>query len=486
MLMPHTKLWLPSTLGRLTYRGWQFPSHLQKLETFVMELLSNPMVNRGVVSIPVRHGKSVYLSHILPCWHILTSPHKNVWVVTYGSDFAAEFGSRNLDLMKEHGPELVGRRLHPDFARRDHFRIAPPYVGEFRGMGIQGGLSGKGAHLIICDDLIKEFEEVVKEEARDRIFQRFFGNVLNRLEPGGKILMVMSRRHPDDLSGRLLAMNAQLALRDQWHEITFPALSDDGLALWPERYPTEELLSIKRDHEIAGTSHVWHGLYQQDAAAAAELCEWPAYYWDEPFYYREDEKPHFTPVLKMMALDPSKGKNDQKGDYSALLYAETDKEGTLWVDDPVLVRRPTTTIEDMAVKMMRQRQPDAFAIEINGFQEVLAQNIHRKAPNLAPIYPFDNTRAEAVAALRIGKPAGHSVAGKAKEVEIRMTLTPLLNQHNLRIRDTIQGRMLGQQLRDFPMAKYDDGPDALTTMVRMWRGLMGGKQETRRQPITTA
>jgi len=61
-----------------------------------------------------------------------------------------------------------------------------------------------------------------------------------------------------------------------------------------------------------------------------------------------------------------------------------------------------------------------------------------------------------------------------------------LNQHNLRIRDTIQGRMLGQQLRDFPMAKYDDGPDALTTMVRMWRGLMGGKQETRRQPITTA
>ena len=449
-----------------------------------MKLLTDPAFNRGVVSIPVRHGKSVYCSHLLPCWHMLTQPHKNVWVVTYGSDFAAEFGSRNLDLMKEHGHKLVDRRLHPDFARRDHFRIAPPYVGEFRGMGIQGGLSGKGAHLIVCDDLIKEFEEVVTEEGRDRIFRRFFDNVLNRLEPGGKILMIMSRRHPDDLSGRLLAMNAQLPLRDQWHEITFPALSDDGVALWPERYPTEELLSIKRTLELAGESHVWHGLYQQDAAAAAELCEWPAYYWDEPFYYRD--KPDFKPVLKLMSLDPSMGKNDRTGDFSALLYGETDPEGTLWVDEPVMVRVDTAGIIDRSVEMLERRRPDAFGVEINGFQEMIAQGIYKRAPSIANIYPFDNVRAEAVAALRVGKPAGHSVAGKAKEVEIRMTLTPRLNQHKLRIRDTAQGRMLGQQLRDFPMAKHDDGPDSLTTMERLLRGLMGGKQETRRQPITTA
>lgn len=422
--------------------------------------------------MPVRHGKSVYCSHILPCWHLLVQPNKNVWVVTYGSDFATEFGSRNLDLVREHGPALAGLRLHSDFARRDHFRVAPPYVGEFRGMGIQGGLSGKGAHLIIIDDPIKEFEEVVTEEGRDRIARRFYGNVLNRLEPGGKIMVIMSCRHPDDLNGRVLASNADLAPKDRWHDITFPALSDDGVALWPERYPVERLLAIKRELEAVGQSHVWWGLFQQNAVAAAELCEWPAHYWAEPFYYRE--LPPFKPVFRFMALDPSKGSVRRKGDFSALLYGVVDPLGCLWIDDPKLLRIPTVELEDLAVAMLKQYNPDAFAIEINGFQELIAQNIHRKAPTLAPIYPYDNTRAEAVAALRVGKKPGHSVAGKAKEVEIRMTLTPLLSQHNLRIRDTPQGRILGQQLRDFPEASHDDGPDALTTMVRMWRDLLGG------------
>ncbi len=438
-----------------------------------MRLLTDPNYNRLIVQIPIRHGKSVYCSHILPCWHMLVRPNQNVWVLTYGSDFAEEFGSRNLDLMKEHAPSLTGLHLHPDFARRNHFKISPPFTGEFRGLGIQGGISGKGFHLCVCDDLIKEFEEVVTEESRDRIYRRFMGNVLNRAEPGGKIIMVMSRRHPDDLSGRLLASNAQLEPRSQWHELKFPALSDDDVALWPERYPTEELLATKRELELGGESHVWHGLYQQDAAAAAELCEWPASYWKEPFYY--DGPSPANPALRLMTLDPSKGKNYKAGDYQALLYGIVDTEGTLWIDDPKMLRISVTETEDTAVEMIKLYKPDEFGIEANGFQELMAQNIFAKAPACTNIRAYVNTRAEALAALRRGRKPGDSVSGKGKEVEIRMTLSPLLSRHQLRIRDTPQGRMLGQQLRDFPQARYDDGPDALTLMVRLWRGLLGGK-----------
>ncbi len=409
---------------------------------------------------------------------MLARQNQNVWVVTYGANFAAEFGSRNLDLMNEHGRELTQLRLHPGFARRDHFRIAPPFTGEFRGLGIEGGLSGKGAHLIVCDDLIKEFEQVITEEARDRIARRFYGNVLNRLEPGGKIMVVMSRRHPDDLSGRLLASNAELPSKDQWHEITFPALSDDGVALWPERYPAEALLSIKRTLELAGESHVWYGLYQQDAATAAELCEWPAHYWADPFFYRE--KPTFKPVFKLMALDPSIGKDKKKGDYAALLYGEVDNQNTLWIDDPVLVRVPIPDLEDMSVAMLERYRPNAFAIEVNGFQEVMAQNIYQKAPTLAPIYPYQNMRAEA-------QKTGSAGPGKGKEVDIRILLSPLLSRHDLRIRDTPQGRMLGQQLRDFPLASHDDGPDALSMMVRLWGDLLrgAGQQQTENSAVRT-
>ena len=422
------------------------------------------MVNRVVVQMPVRHGKSVYSSHLLPCWHMLTRPDKSVWVVTYGSDFAEEFGSRNLDVVKEHGPALTGYRLHKDFARRAHFRSAPPHVGEFRGLGIQGGLSGKGAHLIVCDDLNKEWGEVVTEEARDRIHARFHNSVLDRLEPGGKIMVIMSRRHPDDLSGRLLASNAELPLRDQWHEVTFPAISEAGEALWPERYDLQALESIKRTLEIAGMPWVWDGLYMQDASGAAELCEWPSSYWKEPFFY--SELPHFTPRFTLVSLDPSKGKDARKGDFSGLLLGLVDPEGTLYIDDPILVRRPVNEIVDLTVAMMQQRRPDAVAIEVNGFQEFIADEVYKKAGPTAPIYKYENMRCQ---------PQTMSAGpGQGKEVDIRMLLTPILSRHQIRIRDTPQGKILAQQLRDFPQAKFDDGPDGLSMMIRLWRDLLGG------------
>ena len=464
---------LPSTLGRLTFPGWQFPRHLQALEATVMELLTSPDRHRLVIEIPVRHGKSIYCSHILPCWYGMVRPNHNVGVISYGGEFSCEWGSRNRDLIAQWGPRLTGVGIDPNTQSRGHFRTAPPYRGDHRAMGIGGSLAGKGFNLCIADDLVKEFSEVVTEEARDTMYRRFHGDLLNRMEPGGKMILVMSRRHPDDLSGRLLASNEQLDPEEQWQRITFPALSDAGVALWPERFPARKLLAIKRDYEIAGESWFWHGLYQQDAAAASELCEWPASYWKDPFLY-SGEKPRFTPRFKLISLDPSKGKDARKGDFSALLYGEVDPEGTLWIDDPILVRMPVTDIEDLTVQMIRQRQPDAVAIEVNGFQEYVADGIYTKATTAglsAPIFKYENMRAE-VQKVSAGP-------GKGKEVDIRMLLTPRLSRHGLRIRDTPQGRILAQQLRDFPLASHDDGPDALSMMERLLRDLLLGAGQPR-------
>jgi hypothetical protein len=351
-------------------------------------------------------------------------------------------------------------------------------------LGIGGSLAGTGAHLIVADDLVKEMAEVATEEARATLHQRFHSELLTRLEPGGKCIIVMSRRHPDDLSGSLLALNNELDPSERWHRIKFQAIDDDtGEALWPARYPIEKLNRIKRDQELAGTPWIWHSLYQQDPATAAELCEWPAHYWNEPFWYRE--KPPFRPSIRLMTLDPSKGKDAAKGDYAALLYAEVDPHGTLWVDEPRLLRIPLTDLEDTAVEMLKRLRPDAFAIETNGFQEYVATNIHAKAPGLAPIYPYVNTRSEAVAAIRKGANPAFRATGKGKEVDIRMLLTPLLSRHDLRIRDTPQGRILGQQLRDFPLASHDDGPDALALMVRLWQDLVGDRSRRGNEAIMT-
>ena len=438
-----------------------------------MRLLTDPNYNRIVVQMPVRHGKSIYCSHILPSWYGMKRPDHNVTVVSYGSSLAGEFSAANRDMIREWGPRLTGVGLHPQVQSAGHFRLSPPFLGHHRGMGIGGGLAGTGGHLVIADDLVKEFSEIATEEARDAMYRRFHGELLNRAEPGAKFLVIMSRRHPDDLSGRLLATNALLPSKDQWNSICFKALSDEGEALWPQRYDVEALEATRRDYELAGEPWIWHGLYQQDPATAAELCEWPAHYWKDPFFYTGPPPP--KPVLRLMTLDPSKGRAARKGDFAALLYGVVDTAGVLWIDDPKLLRIPIPELEDTAVEMIKLHKPDEFGIEANGFQELICQNIYAKAPAHTNIRPYVNTRAEALASLRRGKKPGDSVSGKGKEVEIRMTLSPLLSRHQLRIRDTPQGRILGQQLRDFPLASHDDGPDALTLMVRLWRGLVGGK-----------
>lgn len=458
------KLHLPSTLGRLAFPGWQFPKHLQALEMEVMELLTSPDRSRLILQVPVRHGKSIYCSHILPSWYGMIRPNANVGVISYGGEFSCEWGSRNRELIREWGPRLTGVGIDTNTQARGHFRLAPPFWGDHRAMGIGGGLAGKGFDLLIADDLIKEFSEIATEEARDTMYRKFHGELLNRMEPGGKIIVIMSRRHPDDLSGRLQASNVDLDPKDRWKVLTFPAISEAGEALWPERFPIERLLAIKRDYEIAGESYVWHGLYQQDAAQAAELCEWPASYWKEPLFYTD--LPKFTPRFTLVSLDPSKGKDARKGDFSALLLGLVDPEGTLWIDDPVLVRMPVTDIVDLTVAMMRERRPGAVAIEVNGFQEFIAQEVYKKAGPLSPIYPYEN--------MRVQEQTISAGPGKGKEVDIRMLLTPLLSRHQLRIRDTPQGRILAQQLRDFPLASHDDGPDSLSMMVRLWRDLLGG------------
>lgn len=452
-------IFLPSTLARIAIKDWMFPPHIQKLQKEILNTLYDDARNRLVCSMPVRHGKSFYVSLILACWFMLTHPNKNCWVVSYGSDFAIEWSSKVRDMVSRWG-HLTGVAVDEKYQTASHFRMAYPHTGELRGLGITGALAGKGCHLCICDDLVKEFSEVSTEDARDKLYQRFHGELLSRIEPGGKCIMVMSRRHPQDLTGRLMASNPSLLPEDRWHQIEFPALNEDETeALWPERYPVKKLLAIKRDHELAGTFWQWLSLYQQDASAASELCEWPSKFWDNIHYdvMPESAKPRF----RLMTLDPSVGKDRKKTDFAAMLYGVFDNNGCLWIEDPVLIRKPIEYVEDLAVEMMRRYSPDAFGIEVNGFQEVVADNIYKKAvpdkiAGKVAIYPYDSQ--------------------EKKQIRIRMNLGPLLTAGNIRIKDTPQGRILSSQLRDFPVSQHDDGPDALSLMVRMLRDLTMGVQ----------
>jgi len=188
---------------------------------------------------------------------------------------------------------------------------------------------------------------------------------------------------------------------------------------------------------------------------SAEGAEWPADYFDNILYdhfpLKEDDI-----FCRILALDPSMGKNAKSGDYSALLYIVADRNYHMWVQDSTILRMTTNQCEDTVVHYINQFKPDIIPIECNGFQDVLASNILLKSPS-APVWKYINKM--------------------DKEVRLRMILTPYLAHRRLHIRNTPHNQLLLAQLRDFPEAEHDDAPDALSLGAMGFADLVGKLQQ---------
>jgi predicted phage terminase large subunit-like protein len=177
-----------------------------------------------------------------------------------------------------------------------------------------------------------------------------------------------------------------------------------------------------------------------------EGAEWPPEYFPDSMWF--DDWPNDL-TIKVMSLDPSKGKDAKHGDYSALVKLGRDRGGMLWCEAD-MARRPTSQIVGDSIDQSRGFQPDAFGVEVNQFQELLADDIAEQSQEsgiMLPIVPIDN---------RINK-----------QVRIRR-IGPLLARGAIRFRAGHPGtELLVMQLREFPEGNYDDGPDALEMALRI-------------------
>jgi predicted phage terminase large subunit-like protein len=172
--------------------------------------------------------------------------------------------------------------------------------------------------------------------------------------------------------------------------------------------------------------------------------------------------------LRVMALDPSKGKGD-RSDYSAFVMLAVDAAGVMWVEAD-LERRDVRRIIDDGMALARRFRPDAFGVEANQFQEVLKHIFEERS-----------------AALNFHLPM-HAVHNHLnKETRIRATLTTHLARRDFRFKLGSRGtKLLVEQLETFPTAEYDDGPDALEMAVRLVRQIAAGEEEENVEERVTA
>jgi predicted phage terminase large subunit-like protein len=227
-----------------------------------------------IVEMPPRHGKSLTVSQYLPAWFLGRNPTKRVMTVSYQKPLAQKFGRRvrNILMLPEYQALYPGTRLSDDSHASDSFDVAGTGGdGGLDALGVLGGATGKGAHLLICDDLIRGRKDAESETIRDGVWDAFLNDLLTRLEPGGAVVLMATRWHQDDPIGRVLAQFKDFVrltlcalIETQEQADTDPLRRKIGEALWPFRYPADIL---KRIRERLGP-YGWSSLYQQNPTPA--------------------------------------------------------------------------------------------------------------------------------------------------------------------------------------------------------------------------
>ena len=219
-----------------------------------LEAVERGEIDRLMIFMPPRHGKSELASKRFPAWCLGRKPSRQIIAASYNSDLANDFGRnvRNIVAEPEFGQVFPTVSLAPDSQAAN--RMNTNHGGAYVAAGVGTAVTGRGAHIALIDDPFKDREEADSERRREVVWDWYRSTLYTRLMPGGAVIIILTRWHEDDLAGRLLEQEPE-----QWDVLSLPALDRDGKALWPEWYDEQALLRIKN---TIGPRE-WSALYQQ-------------------------------------------------------------------------------------------------------------------------------------------------------------------------------------------------------------------------------
>jgi len=184
---------------RFSRKEWRSALHLELLSDRIVQLKKR-RINRLMVSMPPRSGKSMLIDIFTPAWWLADSPKDRVILAGYGEQFARAWGAKVRDLVIEYGDDL-NLLLNKDRTAADDWELTTG--GGMVCVGVGGALMGRGADLLIIDDPIKSSEEADSPTYRDKMWEWFQSTAITRLQPGGVVIAVMTRWSTDDLFARI-------------------------------------------------------------------------------------------------------------------------------------------------------------------------------------------------------------------------------------------------------------------------------------------
>lgn len=313
----------------------------------VLEEVEKGEIKFLIFTMPPRHGKSEQVSRRFPAWYIGRHPDHNIVVATYNDDFAMDFGKDVRGIMatpqfKQVFPQV---RLQRGGAASDRLQTTRGGMLTFVGRG--GSLTGRGAHVLICDDLIKDDKEAQSQAIRDQAWSWFTKVAMTRRMGHKLVILTFTRWHNDDPIGRLTDpenphYNAALAKKIK--VINFPAIAEEddplgravGEPLWPELYGLE-FLEEQRSLDPLGFA----ALYQQRPS----LLDGDLFKREDIRFYRQSELPD---DLRFYASSDHALELKKRNDPSCFIKIGVDRQDNIYIVDIVWKRMKT----DVAVEAM--------------------------------------------------------------------------------------------------------------------------------------
>ena len=420
----------------LAPRGHQPAAH-HRLILAELEHLSAARTDRLMLLLPPGSAKSTYASLVFPPWWLARHPQSSIIATSHTASLARHFGRGVRGLVDAHAPRL-GYQLDP--ASRAAHRFATSRGGEYYATGVRGPITGRRADLILIDDPVKSQAEADSPAARDQLWNWFRSDLSTRLKPGGRIVLVMTRWHPDDLGGRIQDGP------DPWRILRLPALAEPqdplgrepGDPLWPE---WEDAAGIARKRALIG-ERAFAALFQQD----------PRHRTGRLFHAAKitlaDESMPTTGAVRAWDLAATAETRGRDPDYTVGLKLARDPAGGFVVLDIVRLRAGPHEVEQALVATAAADGP---AVPIGLPQDpgqAGKQQIRNLAARLAGyrVVASPETGAKATRAL----PAASQV-----------------NNGNMTLRRAPWNRNFLEELQDFPDGTKDDQVDALSRAMSM-------------------
>lgn len=326
------------------------------------ERVANGSLKRLIINMPPRHTKSEFASYLLPAWFLGKFPGKKIIQTSNTAELAVGFGRKVRNLVD--GETFA--KVFPNVALRQDSKAAGRWStnadGEYFAIGVGGTVTGKGADLLIIDDPHSEQEAKLAESdpaVFDSVYEWYTSGPRQRLQPGGAIVIVMTRWSKRDLTGRVIKDSVQRG-GDEWEVIEFPAILPSEKPLWPEFWSYDELCALRA--ELPNSK--WQAQYQQsptsDSAAIVKREWWRTWHDDSP--------PHCS--FTLMAWDTAFEKSN-RADYSActiwgVFYHPDDnglEQANIILLNAIRDRVEFPELKRMVLRAYKDWEPDGVIIE---------------------------------------------------------------------------------------------------------------------------